>query len=200
MMIFNSQLMLFISLMILSNMVHSQSSTDYFLTFDITSNEFADGIAPGESGSVSIRISNQGPSAFSGEKSIAIGHNYTQNFAVLYEFLTSTSADPNCQIHLPHVDPRPPVDDIVFMHYFTIEATIAAGETYTCVFNTTFTEPGLMETVWRMSNLTINGWVTQEVSFVFRGQAMAVPLHLSGFLLLGMLLLAIGFLRPRVAR
>ncbi|WP_223788212.1 hypothetical protein [Marinicella meishanensis] len=175
-------------------LAEAHNNSEAFLSLEITSREFADGIAPDESGTLNIHITNQGSAPNEGQIFISIGHNVTHDLQVLYQVLMGSTPDPSCQIYWPHIDPRPPVDDIMILHFFTVDAGIGVGETYSCGIDITFTDPGMIETVWFIHNLTPDGWVTQEVPFVFRGQPIAVPLTLTGIMLLVVLIGVFGMI------
>lgn len=176
--------------------VMAQTNQGTQFTLAITSEAFADGIAPGESGTLNFQLTNDGPNDHTGTKQISIGHNLTHDYQVFAQITTGVSNDPNCEIIFPHLDPRPPVNDIYYQHHLLMTADIEVGDSFTCGFDITFTEPGIMETVWRFTEWTPNGNVFDENPYVFRGQAMPVPLNLTALLLVCVLLMgAVNLLR-----
>ncbi len=161
------------------------------VSLSITSTEFQDGIAAGETGDVNISITNLGPNPISSDNSlgVTIGYNVTQDIDLFFEFVYSPTNDSNCNFVFPNASPRPPVDDISYFFYYDIATNIEVGATYTCTVTATFEQPGELETVWRMFYTT--GGNTEVVSFpfTFRGQALPVPLNLNIFLMTALILL-----------
>ncbi len=172
--------------------VTAQTIMDSDLSLEITSQEFEGGFIPGEQGHVNINITNYGPNTvnISDSMFVTLGYNVAQDDFLAFEILFSDTNDPNCEFIFSNASPRPPVNNILYFHTYTIHADIPVGHTYTCSIPVTFSDVGYLETVWRMSYSTSNGVVTLTSPFNFRGSPRPVPIGNGVFALVAIILIS----------
>ncbi|MFC3192741.1 hypothetical protein ACFODZ_00680 [Marinicella sediminis] len=160
------------------------------LSVRVTSVEFADGIEPGESGQLQFQVTNHGPDPITNpDARLAVmpGFNVTQDYWIYTMLLESPLSENHCSFEWRHIDPRPPVNDIMYVQSFTMHGPLAVNQTKTCTLNLTFEQSGQLETLWWIP--AAEEWDPDQLNnyfrFVFRGQVPAVPLNI-GFILMGL--------------
>ena len=184
---FKMILLMLVSLVSSQTAVAQNPQSD--LSVSVTSEAFSDGIEPGESGLLQFHVTNHGPDPITNpDASLAVmpGFNVTQDDWIYTLLLESPLSENHCSFEWRHIDPRPPINDIMYVQSFIMHGPLAVNQTKTCTLSLTFEESGQLETIWWVPYGP--PWDPDEsnnyFSFEFRGQTPAVPLNINLTLLM----------------
>ncbi len=199
---FPDTLIVMIALLIGMNSHAQNLNTDLALT--VTAPQFESGVLPGETGTLTVQVTNLGPQALDLTADglyIFPGENVNQNVSLYFEFIRNQRSEDGCELVLSEGSPLPPLNGVYYLHHYLARIQLPVGATFDCEIQVAFEHLSVWQTTWRLGGPGFNDLNPNNDTFplTFRGIATPVPLLHSWFLVL-ILMSVTGFYLNRTDR